>query len=86
MCIDEITAVMEDMASNIEQQNDFSMESSTNTQKDFTAEDLCILKTMFLELEKAIDAIEILKHDEGNTLPGGYIFELLGKAQVHNIF
>ena len=84
MCIDEITAVMEDMASDIEQQNDFSMESSTNTQKDFTAEDLCILKTMFLELEKAIDAIEILKCDEGDTLPGGYIFELLGKAQVHN--
>ncbi|KAK1124462.1 hypothetical protein K0M31_006814 [Melipona bicolor] len=82
MCIDEITAVMEDMASDIEEQNDFSMESSTNTQKDFTAEDLCVLKTMFLELEKAIDAIEILKHDEGDTLPGGYIFELLGKAQL----
>ncbi|XP_050576329.1 regulator of telomere elongation helicase 1 homolog [Bombus affinis] len=82
MCIDEITAVMEDMASNIEQENDFSMENSGNIVKDFTADDLCILKAMFLELEKAIDAIEILKRNEGDTFPGGYIFELLGKAQL----
>lgn len=51
-------------------------------QKDFTAEDLCILKSMFLELEKAIDGIEIKKRDEGETFPGGYIFELLEKAEV----
>lgn len=84
MCIDEITVVMEDMAKDIEQQNNFLMENSENVQKDFTADDLCILKAMFLELEKAIDAISIVKRDEGDTFPGGYIFELLGKAQVNN--
>ncbi|XP_076231617.1 regulator of telomere elongation helicase 1 [Calliopsis andreniformis] len=82
MCIDEITAVMEDMARDAERQNDFLMENSENVQKDFTADDLCILKAMFLELEKAIDSIKIVKRDEGDTLPGGYIFELLEKAQI----
>lgn len=84
MCIDEITAVMEDMANDVERQNDFLMETSENVQKDFTADDLCILKAMFLELEKAIDSIKIVKRDEGDTLSGGYIFELLEKAQVHS--
>ena len=82
MCIDEVTAVMEDMAKDMDQQNDFLMENAGNPQKDFTADDLCILKAMFLELEKAIDAIKIVKRDEGDTYPGGYIFELLEKAQL----
>nr|XP_031839039.1 regulator of telomere elongation helicase 1 homolog isoform X1 [Nomia melanderi] len=81
MCIDEITGVMQDMANNT-QENDFLTENSGNIQKDFTADDLCILKTMFMELEKAIDAIKIIKRDEGDTHPGGYIFELLEKAQI----
>ncbi|XP_054004616.1 regulator of telomere elongation helicase 1 homolog [Hylaeus anthracinus] len=81
MCINEITAVMEEMANDVTN-NDFLMENSGNVQKDFTADDLCILKAMFLELEKAIDSIKIVKRDEGDTLPGGYIFELLEKAQL----
>lgn len=83
MCIDELTVVMEHMAKDIEQ-NDFSMEASGNVQIDFTAEDLYILKTMFLDLEKAIDSIQIVKREEGDTHPGGYIFELLEKAQVNS--
>ncbi|XP_029051589.2 regulator of telomere elongation helicase 1 homolog isoform X1 [Osmia bicornis bicornis] len=81
MCIDELTVVMEYMAKDIEQ-NEFSMETSGNVQIDFTAEDLYILKTMFLDLEKAIDSIQIVKREEGDTHPGGYIFELLEKAQL----
>lgn len=82
MCIDEVTAVMQDIAKEVELQNDFLTEN--NVQKDFTAEDLCILKAMFLELEKAIDSIELKNRSEGDTLPGGYIFELLEKAEVTN--
>ncbi|OAD55149.1 Regulator of telomere elongation helicase 1 like protein [Eufriesea mexicana] len=82
MCIDEITTVMEDMASDIEQQNDFTKENLGSISKDFTADDLCILKAMFLELEKAIDAISVVKRDVGDTFPSGYIFELLAKAQL----
>lgn len=80
MCIDEVTGVMQDMAKEADLQNDFL--SDNNVQKDFTAEDLCILKAMFLELEKAIDSIELKNRTEGDTFPGGYIFELLEKIEV----
>lgn len=80
MCIDEVTAVMQDIAKNLDDQNDFLSEN--NVQKDFTAEDLCILKTMFLELENAIDSITLKNRSEGDTFPGGYIFELLEKIEV----
>ncbi|KAL0109407.1 hypothetical protein PUN28_014465 [Cardiocondyla obscurior] len=80
MCIDEVTAVMKDVAKESDQQNDFL--SEVNVQKDFTAEDLCILKAMFLELEKAIDSIEIKNRNEGDTYPGGFIFELLEKIEL----
>lgn len=80
MCIDEVTAVMRDMNKDEDLQNDFL--SDNGVQKDFTAEDLCILKAMFLELEKAIDSIELKNRTEGDTFPGGYIFELLEKAEL----
>ncbi|XP_067211494.1 regulator of telomere elongation helicase 1 homolog [Linepithema humile] len=80
LCIDEVTGVMQDMAKETDLQNDFLSEN--NVQKDFTAEDLCILKAMFLELEKAIDSIELKNRTEGDTFPGGYIFELLEKIEL----
>lgn len=76
---------MKDMAKQ-EDQTDFTFENSNPAQKDFSAEDLCILKTMFLELEKAIDSIVLTKRDEGETYPGGYIFDLLEKADVSSQF
>lgn len=53
----------------------------TTSPKDFSVDDLCILKAMFLELEKAIDAIPISK-PEGETLPGEFMLELLSKADL----
>lgn len=84
MCIDEITAVMQDIAKDEDLQNDFLSENTA--QKDFTVEDLCILKAMFLELEKAIDSIELKNYTEGDTFPGGFIFELLEKIEVTTFF
>lgn len=73
---------MKDMAKQ-EDQTDFTFEyNSSPVQKDFSAEDLCILKTMFLELEKTVDGIVLTKRDEGETYPGGYIFDILEKADV----
>lgn len=72
---------MKDMAKDIDLENDFSPEN--NVQKDFTAEDLYILKAMFLELEKAVDSIELKNRNEGDTFPGGFIFELLEKIEVN---
>jgi regulator of telomere elongation helicase 1 len=48
--------------------------------RDFNQDDLCLLKTMFLELEKAIDDVQV--NGEGSTYPGQYIYEILGKADL----
>lgn len=80
LCIDEITHVMRSFSENSEELIDSSIDN--NQPKDFTADDLCILKEMMLALEKAIDDIEISK--DGSTFPGGFIFELLGKAEIRD--
>jgi len=51
---------------------DSTLDFTSSTPKDFNVDDLCILKAMFLELEKAIDNIP-LKNPEGETLPGELI-------------
>lgn len=73
---------MKDVAKQEEQAEITYEYSNSPAQKDFSAEDLCILKAMFLELEKAVDSIVITKREEGETYPGGYIFEILEKADV----
>lgn len=82
LCIEEITHVMRSFSDTAEEQMDMTVD--TNQPKDFTCDDLCILKEMMLALEKAIDEIEVGK--EGTTLPGGFIFDLLSKAEIkdHN--
>ncbi|XP_049866714.1 regulator of telomere elongation helicase 1 homolog [Pectinophora gossypiella] len=80
VCIDEITHIMRSFSENSEEQMDASLDN--NQPKDFTCEDLCVLKEMMLALEKAIDEIEVGK--EGSTYPGGYIFELLSKAEIRD--
>lgn len=82
LCIDEITHVMKSFVEGAEEQMDATMDA--NQPKDFTCDDLCILKEMMLALEKAIDEINV--GTEGTTFPGGFIFELLAKAEIkdHN--
>lgn len=50
--------------------------------KDFTQDDVVLLKEMMLTLEKTIDEIEIKNMEAGQTFPGGFIFEFLAKANV----
>lgn len=83
LCIDEITHVMRTFGeSTNEDLMDITVDNSQP--KDFTCDDLCVLKEIMLALEKSIDEIEIGK--EGSTFPGGFIFELLAKAEIkdHN--
>lgn len=82
LCIDELTYVMKSFSEMNEDQIDLS--SDNNTPKDFTCDDLCVLKEMMLTLEKVVDEINVDK--EGTTFPGGFIFELLSKAEIreHN--
>lgn len=82
LCIDEITYVMRTFSEANEDQMDMTLDG--NTPKDFTCDDLCVLKEMMLALEKAIDEIKV--GNEGSTYPGGFIFELLANAEIkdHN--
>ncbi|KDR13998.1 Regulator of telomere elongation helicase 1-like protein [Zootermopsis nevadensis] len=79
LCIQEITQVMENLYENRESAAEFSQIGDT-TKPDFSAEELCILKTMFLELEKAIDDIPV--ESGGSTFYGSFIIDLLAKAGV----
>ncbi|CAB3234768.1 unnamed protein product [Arctia plantaginis] len=80
LCIDEITHVMRSFGEQTEEQMDMTVDNSQP--KDFTSDDLCVLKEMMLALEKAID--EITVGNEGSTFPGSFIFELLSKAEIRD--
>lgn len=72
LAIEEVTAIMKLLSDEVLNFDD--------TPKDFTPDDLCVLKQTLLDLEKAIDDIQI--GPEGKTFDGTYIFELLGKVGV----
>lgn len=61
-----------------------SLDVGNEEAKDFTVEDLALLKEILLNLEKAVDEIEVKNPLAGNgeTFNGGYIFTLLEKANV----
>lgn len=76
LCIDDVTHIMKVMA----KESDVSLD--VDIPKDFTLDDLAILKEILLALEIAIDNVEVPKPTEGVTFPGDYVFELLQKANV----
>jgi regulator of telomere elongation helicase 1 len=69
---------MKDLLDHIETSG-FNVETSAAV-RDFNQDDLCLLKAMFLELEKAIDEVEV--KPEGTTYPGQFIYEILAKADI----
>jgi hypothetical protein len=73
---------MENLYENRESATEFS-QSGDAAKPDFSPEELCILKTMFLELEKAIDDMQV--ESDGSTFDGGFIVELLAKAEVCSV-
>lgn len=75
LCIDEITQVMK----HIEIVGEFN---SGDEEKDFSAEDLVLLKSIVLNFEKEIDKISLPKNNEGITYEGKFIFEILERAGV----
>jgi hypothetical protein len=72
---------MESLYENRQPAAEFSQNRDA-TQPDFSPEELCILKTMFLEMEKAIDDIPV--ESGGSTFDGAFIIDLLAKADVCN--
>lgn len=76
MAIEDITHIMKSMTSGEMQ------DAGGDEPKDFTLDDLALLKEMLLELEKAIDDIVVENKQEGATYPASYMFDILGQANV----
>lgn len=74
LAIEEVTTTMKMMS-----EENLGFDDSP---KDFDTEDLCILKEVFLNLEKEIDKIDLKGKSAGLTLDGTYIFNLLESAGV----
>ncbi|XP_044007335.1 regulator of telomere elongation helicase 1 homolog isoform X2 [Aphidius gifuensis] len=79
VCIDGITAVMQDFAEEKSDDIDFN-----NSPKDFTPEDLCTIKSTLLTFEKRVDEISLKMGEEGVTFPGSYVFKLFESDELSN--
>lgn len=77
MAIEDVTHIMKTFTSG-------DSGDTGDEPKDFTLDDLTLLKEMLLELEKAIDGIVVQNKAEGATYPASYIYEILGQANVSN--
>lgn len=65
----------------------FSQESVQQLRpRDFSDEDICVLKTLFLEIEKVVDGIELSNATNDKKMEGSYVFKLLQSAEVSNLY
>lgn len=55
--------------------------NEVNTPKDFKEDELELLKTLFMEIEKGIDNIE-LPDKKPRTFPASHVFKILEAASV----
>lgn len=79
VAIEEVTAVMKIVAEDIPM--DFN---DKDVSKDFSPEELCTLKQMLLDFEKALDAIPLSNSNpEGTHFEGSYIYQIFKKAEVN---
>lgn len=67
-----------------EKNTEFSEEPTQLRPREFSDEDICVLKTLFLEIEKIIDGIELSNSTNDKKMEGSYIFRLLQGADVCN--
>ncbi|XP_067904325.1 regulator of telomere elongation helicase 1 isoform X2 [Heterodontus francisci] len=64
-----------------EDNTDFNIESFNSGLK-MDLSDLAKIKKILLDLENAIDSVELLPNGNGVTKPGSFIFELFAQAQI----
>ena len=76
LCIEEVTEVMKVIS------DDSVNYINSDVPKDFSADELCVLKDMLLKLEKVLDEINVPNPTEGVTFGGDYIFDILEQANV----
>lgn len=77
MAIEELTHLMKAMEKNAE-----VFEIDSDVSKDFTLDDLVILKGLMLEFEKVVNDVPIRNFNGGDTYDGHYLQKLLERAGV----
>lgn len=84
LCVDELTHVLTQMVSAeaVAESAELGSQAVSTAAAELNAENIMLLKAMLLELEKAIDSIEIVNVADGIHFPGSFMFELLEKAQI----
>jgi len=65
-----------------EKNSQFSQEPIQLRPKEFSDDDICVLKALFLEIEKVIDDIKFTNSTNDKKMKGSYIFSLLQGADV----
>ncbi|XP_068769164.1 regulator of telomere elongation helicase 1 isoform X2 [Struthio camelus] len=82
--MDAINVVLEEQAKVVQQNEinaEFNMEIA-NSGLNMGLEDIAKIKKILLQLENAIDAVELPLNDSGVTKEGSYIFDLFAEAQI----
>ncbi|KAM8996481.1 regulator of telomere elongation helicase 1 isoform 2-T2 [Ara ararauna] len=82
--IDAVDVVLEEQAKVVQQNEinaEFNMEL-VSSGLNMELEDIAKIKKILLQLESAIDAVELPPNDSGVTKEGSYIFDLFAKAQI----
>nr|XP_056700889.1 regulator of telomere elongation helicase 1 [Euleptes europaea] len=82
--IDAINIVLEKQAKEVQQSelnSEFNVEYA-NAGLNMNLEDIAKIKRILLEVENAIDAVELSPSGKGVTKDGGYIYDLFAKAQI----
>ncbi|XP_061486921.1 regulator of telomere elongation helicase 1 isoform X2 [Rhineura floridana] len=82
--VDAINIVLEEQAKKVQQNeiySEFSVEHA-NSGLNMELEDIAKIKQILLQLENAIDAVELPSSESGLTNDGSYIFNLFAKAQI----
>ncbi|XP_063152948.1 regulator of telomere elongation helicase 1 isoform X4 [Candoia aspera] len=82
--VDAVNIVLEDQARKVEQNemnSEFNMDH-VNAGLNMDLEDIAKIKRILLQLESAIDAVELPPSGSGLTKDGSYIFDLFAKAQI----
>ncbi|XP_064377727.1 regulator of telomere elongation helicase 1 isoform X2 [Dromaius novaehollandiae] len=82
--MDAINVVLEEQAKIVQQNEinaEFNMEMA-NSGLNMELEDIAKIKKILLQLENAIDAVELPLNNSGVTKEGSYIFDLFAEAQI----
>ncbi|XP_054836585.1 regulator of telomere elongation helicase 1 [Eublepharis macularius] len=82
--VDAISVVLEKQAKEV-QENEINSEFNAEYASaglNMTLEDIAKIKRILLQLENAIDAVELPPSGKGVTKDGGYIFDLFAEAQI----